>query len=115
MEKLESLGLTQDWKERQRIEKNTRDVQRIDEALIKAKQEFRDQGKVVKVYPAKVKETKSFKVFQLYAVMKDDRKINLETSVIFTGGGANPTNVFQELVDRYLSSDSSDGSDEDSD
>ncbi len=113
MEKLESLGLTQDWKEKQRIEKNTRDLRGVDEALVKAKHEFRDQGKVVKVYPSKVKETKSFKVFQLYAVMKDGRKHVLENSVIFAGGDANPANVFQELVDRYLQSDSSE--DEDSD
>lgn len=113
MEKLESLGLTQDWTEKHRVKKNTQDINRIDEALIKAKHLYKDQGKVVRVYPVKAKELNKDKIFQLFVEMEDGRKIIPETIVIHDGSKANPANVFQELVDKFIQSDSY--SDEESD
>jgi len=105
MEKLEELGVTQDWVNRHRKAKKNKDIQGIDEALIKARHEHKN---IVEIYPDQTKEILKDKVFQLIGVTKDGKKINLETMIVFAGGNSNPTNAFQDLVNKYLASSSSD-------
>lgn len=110
MKKLESIGLTQEWQQKQKIEKNIKNVTGIDQALEKARQEH---GKIIDVYPVKAVTKQHYSIFQLYGIKKDGRKIVLENIVIFNNQAKKHSNVFQDLVDKYLSSSEEDGSSED--
>lgn len=101
MEKLEEIGLTDEWKEKRRVEKNQKRVEGVDEALIKARSEDKN---IVEVMPKEAKRTTEFVVYQLYGIMKDGRKTVLETIVydLKKKGSGNPMNGYQDVVNKYL-------------
>jgi len=102
MEKLEEIGLTDEWRDKRRIEKNQKRVEGVDQALIKARSENRN---IVEVVPKEVKRTTEFIVYQLYGIMNDGRTTVLETVVhdIKLKSSGTQMNGFQDVVDKYLS------------
>lgn len=101
MEVLEDLGVTQEWIEDQKIYKKEKGLNHLEEALKKAKHELGE--KVVNVYPSKVKQIKKDKIFQLFAEFKNGKKKILETIIIPVGINKDSINVYQFLIDKYLS------------
>ena len=96
MEKLEEIGLTDEWKAKRGIEKNVASVDGITESLVKARSEDKN---IVKVMPKEVKRGTEHVIYQLHGIMKDGRKTILET-VVFNVG--NKINGYQEVIKKYL-------------
>jgi dsRNA-specific ribonuclease len=105
MEKLQSLGLTDEWLENLKVQKNNKDLSGVEEALMKAREEY---GDIVKIYPSKGIEKMNNTIYQLIGVFRDDREIVLETLVTDSRDQNKPPNIFQKLFDDYLEEDEED-------
>lgn len=103
MEKLEEIGLTDEWRQKRNLEKNRKRVEGLEEALIKASSINKN---IIEVVPKEIKRTKDFIIYQLHGIMKDGRTDVLETIYQDLSGQESfgKDNGFQELIDQYLKS-----------
>jgi hypothetical protein len=98
MEKLQELGVTDEWIARQKNKKYTAGLEGLEEVILKAKSQGLD---IVKVDFFSKEFSNHRTVYQMYGVDENDKKVVLDT--IETAEGEY-VNFHQKLIENYLAS-----------
>lgn len=98
-DKMVELGVTQEFLDGQKKQKSQTGIERLEEALIVARE---IDPEIVEVVPKKLKELDNHVVYQLQGIRKDGKLAVLETLIAEKGVKGKSGNWFQDVVDQFV-------------